>query len=725
MMRPASVSLSLFAPAHNTTCLHLHLPNPPQTLLESLGQRLCRVADGQLVAQEYYFNQEQGLSQWNPPSFVKKAKLQQKAAVVPRLASNEDEEDRRIQKSVEAIAAADIPSGKTGEDSPRSSAKEEEEDQGGMPGVPQGAFSTMAEDGDDAADGDEEENADDQDDYADGDDAEQQQQEEGEKGNSAADGADDDHEDEGQDARQQIARQQYDNDDNAEEDSGVDDSRQDQQIQQQQQQQQQADYDDIMGDEGDSNANGGGGDDGADADDGDKVPLSLSTSLPKKPKQQLAAPEGVPGTGDIATIGSADWPSELPGAYGDDTSWIVGEHREPLWSDSQTGSCGLTTPCPKGRADSGHGFQRTTNPFADKRRTFDPYAQETAEGRSSYPWDPSRDPKAFGTADCSDGKITDDCIKALSAQEVAKKQGHWRETYDDWYKKAAAAEDAAQKTAEEGSKKVVAGVGSMLAKAEHALKTADWAPWVHRKSLRRREGGAEGKPLATTAAKVAEEAWEKVEEGKQGFEELEKEAQKVLAAKKSLKEEGEGAKGEMLADDMFGLDAAGQGGGKGVSIWESPSAVAKHGLFGVGGMTSPADSVSGRSSSSSSSSHDEETKHAKKAAEREEKDEVETKGEEGPLPSAKTDAAVVERGDVAKKEAEQAKARGKSMKPWQEKGIQTGAMRRESTQVNLDQAVEHHDESLLKKMTGISGSTLKVGKEYMHIYSRIHMFIFT
>jgi len=152
------------------------------------------------------------------------------------------------------------------------------------------------------------------------------------------------------------------------------------------------------------------------------------------------------------------------------------------------------------------------------------------------------------------------------------------------------------------------------------------------------------------------------------------------------------------------LDAAGQGGGKGISIWESPSAVAKHGLFGVGGMASPADSISG---SSSSSSHGEDNKHAKKAAEGEEKDEVETKGEKGPLPSAKTDAAVVERGDVAKKDAEQAKARGKRMKPWQEKGIQTGAMRRESTEVNLDQAVEHHDESLLKKMTGISGSTLK------------------
>jgi hypothetical protein len=640
-----------------------------------------------------------------PHSVSNEDEDQQKAAVVPHSASNEDEEDRQIQKSVEAIAAADMPSGKTGEDSPQSSA-EEEEDDGGMPGVPQGAFSTMAEDGDDAADDKEEENADEQDDYADGDDADQQQ-EEGEEGYIAADGADDDQADESQDARQQIARQQYDNDDNAEEDSGDDDARQKQiQQQQQQQQQQQADYDDIMGDQGDSKANGSG-DDEADAGDGDEIPLPLSTTLSKKPKQQLAAPEGVPGTSEIATIGSADWPSELPGAYGDDTSWIVGEHREPLWSDSQTGTCGLTTPCPKGRADSGHGFQRTTNPFADKRRTFDPYAQETAEGRSSYPWDPSRDPKAFGTADCSDGKITDDCMKALSAQEVAKKQGHWRETYDDWYKKAAAAEDAAQKAAEEGSKKVVAGMGSMLAKAEHALKTADWAPWVHHKSLRMREGEAEGKPLATTAAKVAKEAWEKVQEGKEGFEKLEKEAQKVLAAKRALREEGERARGEMLATNMVGLDAAGQGGGKGVSIWESPSAVAKHGLFGVGGMASPVDSISG-----SSGSHDKAIKHTKNAAKKEGKGEMEAKGEKGPLPSAKTDAARLERGEAAKKDAEQAKARGRTMKPWQEKGIQRGAMQRESTEANLDRAVEHHDESLLKKMTGISASALKVGKEY-------------
>ena len=78
--------------------------------------------------------------------------------------------------------------------------------------------------------------------------------------------------------------------------------------------------------------------------------------------------------GDVS--GDSDWPTDLRGADGDDTSWIVGMHREPLWSDAQTyASGGLTVPAPKGRADHGHGFQRTTNPFSDKRRTFDPYAQ--------------------------------------------------------------------------------------------------------------------------------------------------------------------------------------------------------------------------------------------------------------------------------------------------------------------------------------------------------------
>ena len=88
-----------------------------------------------------------------------------------------------------------------------------------------------------------------------------------------------------------------------------------------------------------------------------------------------------------------DWPTELPGADGDGPSWIVGMHREPLWSDSAQG-CSPFEYCDKGVADRGHRFQRTANPYQDKRRTFDPYAQATERGRTAYPWDPTKDPQA-------------------------------------------------------------------------------------------------------------------------------------------------------------------------------------------------------------------------------------------------------------------------------------------------------------------------------------------
>jgi hypothetical protein len=75
----------------------------------------------------------------------------------------------------------------------------------------------------------------------------------------------------------------------------------------------------------------------------------------------------------------ADWPTELPGAEGGGPSWIVGMHREPLWSDAAQG-CSPFSYCDKGVADRGHKFQRTVNPYVDKRRTFDPYAQATEAG---------------------------------------------------------------------------------------------------------------------------------------------------------------------------------------------------------------------------------------------------------------------------------------------------------------------------------------------------------
>ena len=101
-----------------------------------------------------------------------------------------------------------------------------------------------------------------------------------------------------------------------------------------------------------------------------------------------------PKTEDGADISHPpDWPTDLPGASGSGPSWIVGMHREPLWSDSAQG-CSPFEYCDKGLADRGHKFQRTANPYQDKRRTFDPYAQATEEGRKAYPWDPTKDPQA-------------------------------------------------------------------------------------------------------------------------------------------------------------------------------------------------------------------------------------------------------------------------------------------------------------------------------------------
>ncbi len=170
-------------------------------------------------------------------------------------------------------------------------------------------------------------------------------------------------------------------------------------------------YDDDSNEEGsDSESQDDGGDEQADdgydsdedpnaeesANDGSQADAYDDDTQSYSPRKQqsLAGDDEKPATDDIADVtGSADWPKNLPGAMGDDTSWVIGMHREPLWTDSQTGACGTTTPCEKGMADRGHGFQMTTNPWTDKRRTFDPYAQAEEEGRANYPWDPTRDPQ--------------------------------------------------------------------------------------------------------------------------------------------------------------------------------------------------------------------------------------------------------------------------------------------------------------------------------------------
>ncbi len=88
------------------------------------------------------------------------------------------------------------------------------------------------------------------------------------------------------------------------------------------------------------------------------------------------------------------WPRSLPGAEGGGTSWIAGRHvmpaavhtqhrmircgwcvpsgmhREPMWTQAATGACGDDEPCPLGRADQGHFFQRDDNPWVDKREVL-------------------------------------------------------------------------------------------------------------------------------------------------------------------------------------------------------------------------------------------------------------------------------------------------------------------------------------------------------------------
>lgn len=122
-------------------------------------------------------------------------------------------------------------------------------------------------------------------------------------------------------------------------------------------------------------------------------------------QQQMLNQGGSGGTSDITYTGEETWPQYLPGADDEGgSSWIVGEHREPLWSQAQTYSCGDDTPCPIGQADKGHLFQRDDNPYVDKREVFDAYGQHYAQIRNEYPWDPAvypqvRDGFAVDSAD--------------------------------------------------------------------------------------------------------------------------------------------------------------------------------------------------------------------------------------------------------------------------------------------------------------------------------------
>ena len=77
---------------------------------------------------------------------------------------------------------------------------------------------------------------------------------------------------------------------------------------------------------------------------------------------------------------------------GDDhgPSWIVGDHRKPMWSQSQTYSIGGLEPyndlyrrLALRKLDRGHFFQQDTNPWQDKRMVLDPTSPD------DFPWDPS------------------------------------------------------------------------------------------------------------------------------------------------------------------------------------------------------------------------------------------------------------------------------------------------------------------------------------------------
>lgn len=72
---------------------------------------------------------------------------------------------------------------------------------------------------------------------------------------------------------------------------------------------------------------------------------------------------------DVTDVGEDTMPQFVAGGDDDSggTSWIVGMHRQPMWTQAQTHSCGDSWPCAIGEADKGHFFQRGTNPFSDKR----------------------------------------------------------------------------------------------------------------------------------------------------------------------------------------------------------------------------------------------------------------------------------------------------------------------------------------------------------------------
>lgn len=250
-------------------------------------------------------------------------------------------------------------------------------------------------------------------------------------------------------------------------------------------------------------------------------------------------------------------------------------------------------------------------------------------------------------------------------------QGQWRETYGEWYKKAAAEEDEASKAAEAGSKHAVKAMWAMLGHAEGTVEKADFAPWMDGGSAPG-EGGreGEGRPLSESAGRMAGEVKGALTSGRETLGELGDEAQKVLTARRKAIAWRDRARLESLA---------GRGGGSGVSIWESPAAVAAHGLFGMGGMmVSPLGKGEAKKTRAAhavrrEAKKGEATKGGVEGGEGKARGRGKGKGVEGPLPPAKREAARLEREEGEGREKEEDKARGRRVKRWQEGFIQTGA----------------------------------------------------
>eukprot|EP00286_Rhodomonas_abbreviata_P024028 CAMPEP_0181302812 /NCGR_PEP_ID=MMETSP1101-20121128/8203_1 /TAXON_ID=46948 /ORGANISM="Rhodomonas abbreviata, Strain Caron Lab Isolate" /LENGTH=1036 /DNA_ID=CAMNT_0023408301 /DNA_START=10 /DNA_END=3120 /DNA_ORIENTATION=+ len=456
-----------------------------------------------------------------------------------------------------------------------------------------------------------------------------------------------------------------------------------------------------------------------DSDYPDQQPaLEVNTPVQLHPVQQLAptaapAAEGAEGDDEEKAIsditGYPDWPKDLPGAYGDDTSWIVGEHREPLWSDSMTNGCGLTTPCEKGRADRGHAFQTTYNAFNDKRRTFDPYAQATEEGRANYPWDPSKDPKYYGKADCSDGVLRDECFEKPTADELDKKKQEWKRKYDEWY---TGKQEGEGEEDSDGPVKAKTASQPMLNVPSEVMPWAKSSiPGLGKKAARGHYAG--GEPVASSFKRVVKKVEGDFSAGIQSlsFSHLRELERKFLRARQSrhaaLTQGEEEMLAEIQADEHSSSSssssssrvkktgahkqaaAAAAAAQASSSIWESPLAVAAKGLFG-GGEDDDKSTA---------------TKHATKSQEKllRAESKAEARKGKGPLPPALSDAAALARSAGRGRDAQ---AKQSTLQGWQEAVLQKGVMRKETTTDNLEDALKARDDKMLKA-SGLSWSKLR------------------